>query len=100
MNRRAFLAGAAALSAGCGASASRELTGFEAIRADFPRSSPENVYLNNASQHPISRSTARVIQEYADYLAGELTRRARKHRPKRSSTATPISRTARNCSAA
>ncbi|MBK9169209.1 MAG: aminotransferase class V-fold PLP-dependent enzyme [Bryobacterales bacterium] len=74
MNRRAFLAGAAALSAGCGASASRELTGFEAIRADFPRSSPENVYLNNASQHPISRSTARVIQEYADYLAGELTR--------------------------
>ena len=46
---------------------------LKSAREDFPRST-HGVYMNHASQHPVSRQTARVMQQYADYLANECTR--------------------------
>jgi selenocysteine lyase/cysteine desulfurase len=46
---------------------------LSSARDDFPRST-HGVYMNHASQHPVSRQTARVMQQYADYLAHECTR--------------------------
>lgn len=46
---------------------------LSSARADFPRST-NGVYMNHASQHPVSLQTARVMQRYADYLANDCTR--------------------------
>ena len=80
-NRRSFLAGSAAaavvphLACGDGTEAAAPLTpgDLNTARLDFPRST-NGVYMNHASQHPVSRQTAGVMQQYADYLANECTR--------------------------
>ena len=78
-NRRSFLAGGVAASVasqlGCGqgSEAAPTLGDLGSARQDFPRNT-NGVYMNHASQHPVSIQTARAMQQYADYLANECTR--------------------------
>lgn len=78
-NRRSFLAGGVAASVasqlGCGqgSEAAPTLGDLGSARQDFPRNT-NGVYMNHASQHPVSTQTARLMQQYADYLANECTR--------------------------
>jgi selenocysteine lyase/cysteine desulfurase len=67
MNRRHFLAGATALSAG-GAAAAETGPDFSKLRADFPRALNET-YFNSAAQHPLGNHTVQGIQRYVDFLA-------------------------------
>ena len=63
MNRRHFLAGAAAVSAIPAASPD-----FSKLRSDFPRALNET-YFNSAAQHPLGNHTIRGMQRYIDFLA-------------------------------
>ena len=78
-NRRSFFAGSVAASVasqfGCGqgSDAAPALGDLNSARQDFPRSA-NSVYMNHASQHPVSVQTARAIEQYAEYLANECTR--------------------------
>jgi len=81
LNRRALLKTSVAASVaaqlacekGTEAAAPLSLGDLGSARQDFPRGT-NGVYMNHASQHPISRQTAHVMQQYADYLANECTR--------------------------
>jgi selenocysteine lyase/cysteine desulfurase len=79
LDRRSFLAGGVAASVasqlGCGqgSEAAPTLGDLGSARQDFPRNT-NGVYMNHASQHPVRMQTARVMQQYADYLANECTR--------------------------
>jgi selenocysteine lyase/cysteine desulfurase len=61
MNRREFLAGAAAVTA-AGA------PDFSKLRADFPRALNET-YFNSAAQHPLGNHTVRGIERYIEFMA-------------------------------
>src|SRR5262245_21332658 len=63
MNRRDFLAGAAALPAAAAVSGD-----FSKLRADFPRALNET-YFNSAAQHPLGNHTVRGMQRYVEFLA-------------------------------
>lgn len=78
-NRRSFLAGGVAASVasqlGCGRESDPApvLGDLHSARRDFPRSE-NGVYMNHASQHPLSVQSARAIERYAGYLANECSR--------------------------
>ena len=78
-NRRSFLAGGVAASVasqlGCGQESDPApvLGDLDSARRDFPRSE-SGVYMNHASQHPLSVQSARAIERYAGYLANECSR--------------------------
>lgn len=83
IHRRQFLAGGLAASAaapfGCGGPSGGETETRRPARdlstatQDFPAGGA-GVYMNNASQHPVSMQSAQAIQAYARYLAHDLTR--------------------------
>ena len=79
LDRRQFLAGGAAaslathLACGQGTEASPTLGDLSTAREDFPCSA-NGVYMNHASQHPVSRRAAELMQRYCAYLANEVTR--------------------------
>jgi selenocysteine lyase/cysteine desulfurase len=62
MDRRQFLAGAAALSSQAAP------PDFSKLRADFPRALNET-YFNSAAQHPLGNHTVRGMQRYIEFLA-------------------------------
>jgi selenocysteine lyase/cysteine desulfurase len=62
MQRRAFLTGAAALSADVKPSRGR-VADFQAIRADFPWVD-QQTFLNSAGSHPISVQSGRAMEKY------------------------------------
>ncbi|MBI1786340.1 MAG: twin-arginine translocation signal domain-containing protein [Acidobacteria bacterium] len=62
MNRRQFLAGAAALPA-----AAAPVPDFSSVRKDFPRALNET-YFNSAAQHPLGVHAMRAMQRYMDFM--------------------------------
>ncbi len=62
MNRRNFLAGAAAMPAAASAPID-----WAAVRNDFPRALNE-VYFNSSAQHPLGVHTVRGMRNYIDFL--------------------------------
>ena len=79
LDRRQFLAAGAAaslathLACGQGTEASPTLGDLSTAREGFPCSTA-GVYMNHASQHPVSLRTAQLMQRYCDYLARQVTR--------------------------
>ena len=80
LDRRQFLAGGAAASLaahlGCDESAteaSATLGDLSTAREDFP-CSEGRVYMNHASQHPVSLRSAQLMQKYCDYLSHVVSR--------------------------
>ncbi len=79
LDRRQFLAGGAVASLathlGCGegTEASPTLGDLSTAREDFP-CSDGRVYMNHASQHPVSLRSAQAMQKYCDYLAHVVSR--------------------------
>ena len=73
------LAASAAAPFGCGGPSGgeseprRPARDLSTATLDFPAGGA-GVYMNNASQHPVSRQSAQAIQDYARYLAHDLTR--------------------------
>jgi selenocysteine lyase/cysteine desulfurase len=75
-NRRELLGpgmAAAWNAAAVAASAAASGSGASAWRSDFPIAN-ERVYLNSASEHPVSIHSARAMKGFVDYLTTDLTR--------------------------
>ena len=76
LNRREFLGPgmvAAASAAALAGSAMAPGADASAWRSDFPIAR-ERVYLNSASEHPVSIHSARAMKSFVDYLTTDLTR--------------------------
>lgn len=69
MNRRDFLAGAAAIAAAPAAAASPD---FSEVRQNFPRAVKET-YFNAAAQHPLGLHAVRGMQKYMDFMCNGWT---------------------------